>query len=374
MKINFIDKIAINTVEGDERNWLTADNINEIKNAINLNEETLTNLQTTVSTNDTNYQNLYVTQTEFNTQINTVNSTVSNLNTQVSDIQNQNQTFPFVFGQENEEFIWGFAEDANPQNQTTVGWSMGEIELTDTKIITNQTTFNDNELVTKKYVDDYAGGGGSANWGNLFLRNEAGTASTTETIGNNYQGIFKIGPNSNILNIGESVNELNLGASATKTVVAGDDIELGNSAWTSNDGKGKIIHGNLEISFEELIRTIIIIKIKKIIFTPSTSLTTNSSTIKISAWKDIPNLTINGGYRYIANSKTGTKHEIETLTTTIVTIRNIAGGSSQGGYSYKYQIRKNPNNDNVQFRFDYSNSYGDIIIPTTIELYLFITL
>ena len=374
MKINFINKIAINAVEGDERNWLTADNINEIKNAVNLNEETLTNLQTTVSTNDTNYQNLYVTQTEFNTQINTVNSTVSNLNTQVTNLQNQNQTFPFVFGRENEEFIWGFARDADPQDRTTVGWSIGEIELSNTKIITNQTTFNDNELVTKKYVDNYVGGGGTANWGNNFLRNEIATAVTTETIGNNYQGIFKIGPNSNILNVGESVNELNLGASATKTVVAGDDIELGNRSWTSSDNKGKIIHGNLEINFESLIRTVITIEAKKIIFTPSTSLTTDIDRHKVGAWKDIPDLTINTGYKYIAASKTGTKHEIETLTTTIVTISNIAGGSSYTGYSYQYQIRKNPNNNNIQFRFDYYNSgSGGITIPTTITLYLFIT-
>ena len=370
MKINFIDKIAVNAIEGDERNWLTADNINEIKNAINLNEETLTNLQTTTS----NYENIFASKTELTTSINTINNTISNLNTQVSNIDNQNQQFPFIFGQENEEFIWGFAEDANPQNRTTVGWSMGQIELTDTKIITNQTTFNDDELVTKKYVDNYVGGGGSATWGNLFLRNEAGTPSTTETIGDNYRGVFKIGLNSNILNIGESANELKLGVSATKTVVAGDDIELGNSAWTSSDNKGKIIHGNLEVSFESLIRTVIATDAKKIIFTPSTSLTTDIDRHKVGAWKDIPDLTINTGYKYIADSKTGTKHEIETLTTTIVTIRNIAGGSSYTGYSYQYQIRKNPNNNNIQFRFDYYNSgSGGITIPTTITLYLFIT-
>ena len=379
MKINFIDKIAVNAIEGDERNWLTADNINEIKNAINLNEETLTNLQTTTS----NYENIFASKTELTTSINTINNTISNLNTQVSNIDNQNQQFPFIFGQENEEFIWGFAEDSNPQNRTTVGWSMGQIELTDTKIITNQTTFNDDELVTKKYVDNYVGGGGSATWGNLFLRNEAGTPSTTETIGDNYLGTFKIGTNANLIYIGESATRLHLGKLSETTIgwngrvlIATSPqsyVEIGSSSWPS-DNDSKIVHGRKSVTFKDLIKIVNVLRTKKIIFIPSTNLTTDIDRHKVSAWKDIPDLTIDGDYKYIANSKTGTKYEIETLTTTIVTISNIAGGSSYTGYSYQYQIRKNPNNNNVQFRFDYYNSgSGGITIPTTITLYLFIT-
>ena len=101
MKINFIDKIAINAVEGDERNWLTADNINEIKNAVNFNEETLTNLQTTTS----NYENIFASKTELTTSVNTINNSINSINTQINNLNNQ--TFPFIFGRDNEELYEG---------------------------------------------------------------------------------------------------------------------------------------------------------------------------------------------------------------------------------------------------------------------------
>ena len=186
---------------------------------------------------------------------------------------------------------------------------MGQIELTDTKIITNQTTFNDNELVTKKYVDDNDSGGST----------------------------------------------------------------IGSTSWVDGDNNGRIIHGSKSINFEDLIDVINALRTKKIVFTPSSTLTTNTSTHKISQWKDIPDLTTNNDYGYIAHSKIATKHELSTLTTTALTIRDYSGGGSQGGYSYKYQIRKNPNNSNVQFRYDFYSSLGDGVNgPSTVTLYLFI--
>ena len=62
--------------------------------------------------------------------------------------------FPFIFGSRGEEYVWGFTDDQVEGSQTTVGWAFGEINLTDTKIVTNQTSFNDNELITKKYFKE----------------------------------------------------------------------------------------------------------------------------------------------------------------------------------------------------------------------------
>ena len=64
---------------------------------------------------------------------------------------NLNNNFPYIFGSRGEEYVWGFEDDQVEGAQTTVGWAFGELRLTDTKIITNQTTFNDNELITKRH-------------------------------------------------------------------------------------------------------------------------------------------------------------------------------------------------------------------------------
>ena len=61
--------------------------------------------------------------------------------------------FPDIFGTRGEEYIWGFNDDQDESITTTVAWTFGQLVLTDTKIITNQTSFNNNELVTKLYVD-----------------------------------------------------------------------------------------------------------------------------------------------------------------------------------------------------------------------------
>ena len=212
--------------------------------------------------------------------------------------------FPDIFGTRGEEYIWGFNDDQDESIITTVGWTFGELRLTDTKIVTNQTSFNNNELVTKLYVD------------------------TRENFGN--------------------VN------------------------WTENDGKGKIIHGNKSVTFEELIKVVKDNFVEKIVFLATDRLQTDTNTHKISIWRDIPDLTINQNYKYISDSKTGTKYDISNLTTIEVVIRNISNGNAQSGYSFQYIIRKNPLNNNVQFRYDYANTAGNITIPTTITLYLFL--
>ena len=216
--------------------------------------------------------------------------------------------FPDIFGTRGEEYIWGFNDDQVQGSQTTVAWAFGQIVLTDTKIVTNQTSFNNNELVTKLYVD-------------------------------------------------------------TKE-------DFGNTNWTEGDEKGKIIHGNKSVTFEELIKVIENSLIKKIIFIVTDTLTTNTSTHKVSQWQDIQDLTIDGNYKYISKTKLGTKHELQNLTTTSIIIYQYDNETSDtiGNPTilYKWEIRKNANNNNVQFRYNYKNNNGNITIPTTITLYLFL--
>ena len=298
--INALATTHIYTTE-DIENFLTTNNYIDIVQG-DLRYQLKGNYYTVQDINDNYYSK---TEIDFMLYGGTASSPFANYYTKSEiDAKISDPDFPDIFGTRGEEYIWGFNDDQDESITTTVAWAFGQLVLTDTKIITNQTSFNNNELVTKLYVN------------------------TRENFGN--------------------VN------------------------WTEGDNKGKIIHGNKSVTFEELIKVVKDNFVEKIVFLATDRLQTDTNTHKISIWRDIPDLTINQNYKYISDSKTGTKYDISNLTTTEIIIRNIANGNAQSGYSFRYKIRKNPLNDNVQFRYDYANTAGNITIPTTITLYLFL--
>ena len=98
--------------------------------------------------------------------------------------------------------------------------------------------------------------------------------------------------------------------------------------------------------------------------------TTNFGIYKISDWIDIPNLTIDEIYKYISISLTNNRYDISTL-----------DSNPRDIYFYKeydlnnivvtkknYEIRKNPNNRNVQIRYTFEENQT---LPTIVTLYLF---
>ena len=96
-----------------------------------------------------------------------------------------------------------------------------------------------------------------------------------------------------------------------------------------------------------------------IVFKPSATLSTDSANHKISNWHDISGLFVDGEYDFISLTEDETKYKLSELTETRLTIfeTTYLDGSDVKAFT-RYYIRKSPNSNAVQFKYDIYNENG----------------
>ena len=96
-----------------------------------------------------------------------------------------------------------------------------------------------------------------------------------------------------------------------------------------------------------------------IVFKPSATLSSDSVNHKISNWHDIPGLFVDGKYDLVGLTEGGDKFNIKDLTETRVTIYEVTDLTPSSINSYtRYYIKKSPNSNAVQFKYDIYDKNG----------------
>ena len=107
-----------------------------------------------------------------------------------------------------------------------------------------------------------------------------------------------------------------------------------------------------------------------VIFNPSISLITNTQNNKICNWHEIPNVFTDGEYDFLSFRKDNTKYNLSTLTTNKTEIYAIKNEQNDKISYTRYYIRKSPDSNAVQFKYDIYDSNG-VNTPETITLLVY---
>ena len=107
-----------------------------------------------------------------------------------------------------------------------------------------------------------------------------------------------------------------------------------------------------------------------VIFNPSINLVINTQNHKVCNWHEIPGVFIDSEYGFLSYRKNNTKYNLSILTTNKTEIYAIRNEQDDKISYTRYYIRKSPDSNAVQFKYDIYNSEG-INKPDTITLLVY---